>query len=297
MHPDQAHYLRYTTKSRIDKAINSLLGLIEGVAADGVVSPDELNFLQLWVRENEELADRHPFNELVPPLRRYLEDGALTEEERLDLIWLCEKLRATDYFDEVTADMQRLHALVAGIAADSLVTADELRGLSDWLGQHDHLRSCWPYDEIDSVVTAVMSDRRIDPQEHDFLLRFFGEFVAILDNRTIVSPPMRSENSLSGVCAACPEIRFEGATFCFTGSSSRYSRKGFHSLVTELRGTPVDSVSSKLNYLVIGAAGNPCWAYACYGRKVEKAVDLRKQGARIVLVHENDFQDAVVDAR
>ena len=55
-------------------------------------------------------------------------------------------------------------------------------------------------------------------------------------------------------------------------------------------------VSRYLNYLVIGAEGNPCWSYACYGRKVEKAVELRRAGAQILLVHENDFHDAVADA-
>ncbi len=55
-------------------------------------------------------------------------------------------------------------------------------------------------------------------------------------------------------------------------------------------------MTAKLNYLVIGAEGNPCWAFACYGRKVEKAVELRKKGIRVVLVHENDFHDAVLDA-
>lgn len=53
--------------------------------------------------------------------------------------------------------------------------------------------------------------------------------------------------------------------------------------------------SKKVNYLVVGGEGNPCWAYACYGRKVEKAVELRRQGHPIVIVHENDFHDAVLD--
>jgi hypothetical protein len=39
--------------------------------------------------------------------------------------------------------------------------------------------------------------------------------------------------------------------------------------------TTSKSVVRGLNYLVIGADGNPCWTYACYGRKVEAAVILR----------------------
>ena len=50
-----------------------------------------------------------------------------------------------------------------------------------------------------------------------------------------------------------------------------------------------------MDYLVIGAEGNPCWSYACYGRKVERAVELRKEGLRIMIVHERDFHDALVD--
>ena len=59
----------------------------------------------------------------------------------------------------------------------------------------------------------------------------------------------------------------------------------------------MNSVSKKTNYLIVGDDGNPCWAYACYGRKVEKAINLRKEGAQIIIVHENDFWDEVEESR
>lgn len=49
------------------------------------------------------------------------------------------------------------------------------------------------------------------------------------------------------------------------------------------------------DFLVVGADGNPCWAFACYGRKVEMAIDYRKQGCKLLIVHENDFWDAARD--
>jgi hypothetical protein len=84
----------------------------------------------------------YPFNELVPVVIQAVEDGILSEEEQHDIKWLCERLRCDDYFDAVTSDMQRLHALVGGIASDGEVTEAELRGLSEWLAEHDHLRTC-----------------------------------------------------------------------------------------------------------------------------------------------------------
>jgi hypothetical protein len=63
-----------------------------------------------------------------------------------------------------------------------------------------------------------------------------------------------------------------------------------------LGGTVAPNLTKKVSYLVIGADGNPCWSYSCYGRKVEQAVQLRKEGSKILIVHENDFHDAVQDA-
>ena len=56
------------------------------------------------------------------------------------------------------------------------------------------------------------------------------------------------------------------------------------------------AVNRKTNYLIVGTAGNPCWAYACYGRKIEEAMQLRKEGVNVVIVNETDFWDAVDDA-
>lgn len=297
MHTDLAPYYRFTGKARLDKSVSSLLGLIEGIAADAHINPTEVGFLRNWLDEHLAVASVHPFNELVPVVIQAVEDGVLSVEEQQDIKWLCEKLRRGDYFDAVTSDMQRLHALVGGIASDGEVTEAELRGLSEWLAEHDHMKTCWPYDEIDSLVTKVMSDGRIDDEEHRQVQGFFSEFVTLFDNKTIVTPVLTEGTSLVGLCAVCPEIEFSGSTFCFTGTSEKYSRTDFTSLVRSLGGEAVNGVSGKLNYLVIGADGNPCWVYACYGRKVEKAVELRKQGKRIVIVHENDFHDAVADCR
>lgn len=298
MHPDMQSYFRFTGKSRLEKSINSLLGLLEGIAIDGHVTSGEVGMLRIWLADHVDVADRHPFNELIGVLAAAVEDGVLNSEERADLTWLCERLRSTEFFSMVSADLQRLHALVGGIASDGTITVEEMRGLSDWLMEHEHLKTCWPYDEIEALTTRVLGDGHIDPPEHKLLMDFFTDFLAVLDERTIVRPIVVEEagKPMSALCAMTPNITFPGSTFCFTGASSKYKRTEFEGLVRELGGEPLAGVSAKLQYLVIGAEGNPCWAYACYGRKVEKAVELRRKGVKVVLVHENDFHDAVLDA-
>jgi hypothetical protein len=295
MYKDHQSYHRFTAPARFEKALNSLIGLVEGISIDRLVNETEINFIRSWLHENRELKSCHPFSELMSLLDAAIADGVLTNEERLDIRWLCEKLRSTDFFDEVTADMQRLHGLMAGIIADSEVTEIELRGLADWLSEHEHLKTCWPYEEVESIITAVLRDGKIDAAEHKLVSDYFSEFIALADNRTITSPKIIQDKSITGLCAVCPDLVFEGKKFAFTGSSNRYLRSQFGEIVERLGGTVVGSVSKKLDYLIIGADGNPCWAYACYGRKVEMAVALRKEGARILLIHENDFHDAVAD--
>lgn len=297
VHPDQSSYYKFTSRSRMEKSINSLVGLVEGIAIDRKINTFELGFLNRWLDEHDELRDRHPYNELLPVVQIALSDGALSQNERDDILWLCERLTSTEFFDRTTASLQRLHGIVGGIIADGEVTEEELRGLSDWLEDHDYLRTCWPYDEVSSIITAVMADGKIDEQEQTMLKEFFSEFVHILDERTITSPHVAIGASIVGLCAVCPEIEFAGKNFCFTGSSNRHTRIELTALVKKFGGEVASSLTATVTYLVIGAEGNPCWAYACYGRKVEKAVALRKAGSRVLLVHENDFHDAIADSR
>lgn len=295
MHPDHFQYVRFTSRARLEKSVNSLLGIVEGIVIDSAINTSEVGFLNLWLEEHADVRDRHPYNELIPVVQAAVADGLLTQDEHDDILWLCERLRSTEFFDKTTADLQRLHAILGGIVSDGRVTEAELQGLSSWLQEHEHLKTCWPYDEVDSLIVGVMKDKRIDDQEHAMLKSFFSEFVAVLDNRTIVSPVFAENTSIVGLCAVCPNIEFEGSKFCFTGASSRYTRASLAATVERLGGEVTPSVTKNVRYLVIGADGNPCWAYACYGRKVEKAVELRKAGVRVLLVHENDFHDAVAD--
>lgn len=292
---DHDAYRQFTGKAELEKAVNTLIGLVEGIAIDANINDAEVSFLQSWLDGQRLRAHKHPFNELIPVVESAIADGVLTAEEKADIQWLCNRLTAAEYFNRATADMQRLHSLVAGIGADGHISVEEVRGLSAWLQENEHLKTCWPYDEIESLVTTVLADGKIDPKEHAVLMLFFGEFVAILDNKTVVNPHVMEGTSLVGLCAVCPEIRFSDSVFCLTGASHKYSRRDFEALISELGGMATGSVSKKVHYLVVGADGNPCWAYACYGRKVERAVELRKEGHPIVIVHENDFHDAVAD--
>jgi len=280
-------------RSQLERSINSLLGLIEGISADQILNRMEVNFLERWLEDHADVCGSHPYNELMPCVMSAVHVGKLTKDEKSNLTWLCEQMRQTAYCDRTSADMQRLKGLLDGIIADGAITVAELDGLHDWLEDHRELRCCWPYDEVDSLVTEVLRDRKIDEAEHKLLQEFFAGFVNDTGDRTITIAPILAGGSIAGMCAVDPEIRFDGAKFCFTGVSLRCSPTELDHLVVERGGECAKEVSRQIDYLVVCAEGNPAWAFACYGRKVQVAAKLRKNGARLLIIHENDFHDAV----
>lgn len=81
--------------------------------------------------------------------------------------------------------------------------------------------------------------------------------------------------------------------FCFTGESGKMKRSEIVKIIIEQGGKYNENVTKETDFLIVGDEGNPCWAFSCYGRKIEKALGLRKKGSRIVIAHEIDFWDAI----
>lgn len=224
MHSDHQAYIRFTSKSRLEKSLHSLLGLLKGISADLQINDTEVYFLKIWLSEHEALEVFHPYNEIVPVLRAALDDGLISEEERDDLVWVCERLCSNEFYDEITTGLQQLHGLLGGVVADGIISEAELRAIQAWMEGNEHLRKRWPYDEIESLIISVMADGTIDEVEQKALVAFFAQFVEVLDDKTLSDPVILSDSTLKGVCANSPEIVFGGSRFCLTGASSRYTR-------------------------------------------------------------------------
>lgn len=294
---DDHSYRIFTGKSEAHKAFNSLKGIIEGIAIDTKVNQKEIDELEWWCDNHEFLAKRNPFNDLITNIQVIISDNVVTEEEIKDMRWLCDKFEdGFEYYDEFTSDLQVLQGICHGILADGIIEDKEVSELENWLSENQHLATYYPYDEITSLITEVLSDGKIDESERTLLKRYFNEFVNLSDIelQEKINEEVKDVR-IGGICSKVSDIRFIDHQFCFTGTSARSSRSKIAKLIEEYGGKYVNSVSRKTNYLIVGDDGNPCWAFACYGRKVEKAINLRKEGAQILIVHENDFWREIDD--
>ena len=289
----------FTRRQRVDRAIHTLEGILRGIALDGAISSDEARELKEWCEDHRALIGNHPFTELIPKIDEALADGVIDSEEQADILWLCQNLSSDSiYYDDITSDIQRLQGMLHGILADGHISDDEIKQLSEWVDSHSSLKGCYPYDEIDSLLTQVLRDGNVSEEERVMLSDFFEDFISYSLSKRIQNAREKrssSRQTLKGLCATCPELVFEERCYSFTGASTRAPRSKIASLVESLGGNFSSSVTSKVNFLVVGANGNPAWAYSCYGRKVEQAMKLRADGHSLIIVHENDFWDATQD--
>ena len=300
MAKELSEYRHFMKKEEMHKALNSLAGILSGVAADGAVTEDESNEIHNWYSLHEHLIKIHPFNEILSALDVAFADDVLDIEEINGALWLCQRFLETKheklYFDCITSQIQQLEGMLHGMISDGVISDDEISALSTWLNDNDHLSGIYPFDEVYSLLLAAKEDGIISNDERNMLKAFFATFV---DTRVSFNihesevADLQKQYSIGGICAVCPEIVTNGKTFCFTGVSKKATRNEIAEIICNSGGHYNDRVTAKTDYLVVGADGNPCWAFSCYGRKVEKAVDLRKEGHHITIVHEYDFWDEV----
>ena len=298
---DSGSYRKYMRKAEIDKTLHSLEGIMKGIAIDKSVNKLEVSELIEWFNSHSHMADTHPLSEIIPTVAAAIEDNHIDQDEAQDILWLCNQFKTDNtYYNTITADLQRLQGILHGILADNVITKDELLGLRGWMEQNEHLACAYPYTEISSILCSVLADGIVSNEETLFLKAFFSDFINQNATKHIDWDEInkaKKELSLIGICVSCPDILIPEQLFCFTGKSSKTSRVGFTDVVTSLGGLFNNNVVENTSYLIIGNEGNPCWAFSCYGRKVEKAVAMRKSGHPILLIHENDFWDTVSELR
>lgn len=290
-------YRKYMKNAEFEKALHSLIGIIDGITSDQQINNAEIEELQNWCLLQHYHQKRYPFKEIIPLIKDSLEDGILTSEEIENIQWVCDTyLNENPYFDVITTAIQELHGILHGIMSDNVINEKELRYIKGWLDDNSHLETIYPYDEVYSLVFNVLQDGKVDPEEELILKAFFADFIDTTGSLNINKgeyEELKKTMNINGLCALAPNIEVSDQSFCFTGESSRMKRSELAKIIQENGGIFHKNVINDTQYLIVGDNGNPCWAFSCYGRKVEKAMNLRKQGKNILIVHEIDFWDSL----
>ncbi|MEG3437668.1 BRCT domain-containing protein [Pannus brasiliensis CCIBt3594] len=88
-------------------------------------------------------------------------------------------------------------------------------------------------------------------------------------------------------------IEHVGKLFCLTGDFSFGSRRDSEAAVTNSGGVLEKNVTTRLDYLIVGTKDNPDWKHANFGRKIEKAIELREKTGKPLIISESDWIESI----
>ncbi len=76
---------RFNRARRAEREISELLGLCKGLLADGHLSDEEIGLLQGWMQRHPDGGEDWIVQQVSRRVRKVLEDGVVSDEERVDL--------------------------------------------------------------------------------------------------------------------------------------------------------------------------------------------------------------------
>lgn len=179
--------------------------------------------------------------------------------------------------------VNELLGLANGIIADGAVLQNESEFLQRWLVAHVEASNNPVVKLLLDRVNDVLADRHLDSEEAAYLFETLTRFSAgdfeigeVLKSTSLPldEPP--------------PEIRFRGRRFCFTGTFAFGSRRQCEEEIAE-RGGMAGSLLKGTSYLVVGIYATESWAHSTFGRKIEKAMEMKAEGLPISIIGEQHW--------
>ncbi len=164
---------------------------------------------------------------------------------------------------------ESLLGYIRGILADDVVQEKEIESMIAFMEKNPDLKKGYPGDIIFETCCKFL---RNDMQGMS-IVTFFKEITSDNIEDSARFPIDKEVN----------EIFFENKKFCFTGIFQIGTRALCHKIIETLGGVTSSTVTTDIDYLIIGHYSSPDWVNTSSGRKIEKAMSLKKTtGLKII---------------
>ncbi len=195
------------------------------------------------------------------------------------------------YFRDRRAERQvsELLGLCKGMICDGEVSDGEALALRRWLAGNPDAQIGYPGQVLAERLVRIFADGVIDDEERADLSTLLQDLVGE-DERH--EEPLNLSTRLP-IDEPVPTILFDGQTYVFTGAMLYGSRRECEQHVLDRGGRVADSVTKKTNYLVIGPIASRAWLESTHGRKILRAVELRRDGVPIKVIAEETWITAI----
>jgi hypothetical protein len=178
-----------------------------------------------------------------------------------------------------------LYGLIMGIAADRVVTDDEIIFLKLWLDNNVDYLNAFPLNIIKSRINDILADGIITQDERENLYEVLTE----LQGNDFHHSGMAGGFSNGAFLEEPNFLCIKNANFCLTGEFISGPRDRCEQALSNFGGILCKSVTKKLDYLIVGTMGSRDWIAGGHGRKLEKAIHYKQQGYQITIMNEKSL--------
>jgi NAD-dependent DNA ligase len=192
--------------------------------------------------------------------------------------------QAAGYANEFKRSLGALVGIATGLLADRHLSDDEIRFLSHWLDANDAIAFSWPGDVLHARIKAVLADGSITESERLYMVETLQSLLGgTLDN--LATSTHAADLAFDDV----QTVQFPGSVFCLTGDFVYAAREICARAIESRGGIIKNSVTKKLNYLIVGGLGSPEWKHGSFGTKIEQAMRHKSDGLPLLIVHEDQW--------
>lgn len=194
--------------------------------------------------------------------------------------------------NNVSKAIDQLTGICTGILADGIVSPKEAEFFASWVQKFAPLEPVWPFTDILRRVEKIFADGQVTAEECDELR---GVMEALCGYTAPADPGETYAATLPVDIPPPNPILFKGRNFNITGKFAFGARRKVIEAMEASGGRALDAAPTReSHYLVVGLFASRDWAHTNYGRKLERAVELRESGSGIVIVSEEHWKKFVV---
>lgn len=179
---------------------------------------------------------------------------------------LCEKLNLKVFNNDILDTLRYSKYCDIDVSDNKLKTISEFFGIEH--NAHRALNDCIANFEVYEKL-----------KEH-----FTGNIIL-----TVSGESRRERTSIENLTVNPCYANLNGKNIVLTGEFACGQRKDVKSYFEKLGASVKSGVSSKTDYLIIGAFGSPDWKFGDYGDKVAKAQELQLKGKPVEIIQEEEF--------
>lgn len=190
--------------------------------------------------------------------------------------------QAAMYRNECIRACAELAGIAEGLIADSQLNDAEIGFLKKWLDRNDAAACEWPGDVLHLRVREVLADGVVTEAERADLLKTL-KLLAGGHLERLAEAPKVNQLALDSV----ERVSIAGSLFCLTGDFVFAPRSKCEETIVARGGQTHPSVTKKINYLVVGGLGSEEWKHGNFGTKISKAIEYKRRGCPILIVHED----------